>query len=235
MAVVYIHMKPQNKEVYYVGIGNDVKRAYHFGSRSEIWKRHYNKYGVLVNVLCENIELKTAKEMEKWLIAYYGKARLCNRTDGGEGFFGGKHSEESKQKMSAKLKGRIVTDETKAKMSASLKGHPNYNHSHTEEAKRKIGLAFKGKKRSAYFCEQVKKSKVGYCPSREAIENGVLKRKENASLIKEITTGFIGKIWEVEKHFSIDRRAIYYNCKQTKPIAKGMGKNLQFEKITTTI
>jgi len=233
MAVVYIHMKPQTKEVYYVGIGNDVKRAYHFGSRSEIWKRHYNKYGILVNVLCADIELNSAKEMEKWLIAYYGKKQLCNRTDGGEGFFGGKHSEESKQKMSAKLKGRITTEETKAKMSASLKGHPNYNLSHTDEAKQKISEAFKGKKRSQYFCQQVKQSKIGYCPSRQAIDNGVQKRKDNASLIEEITTGFIGKIWEIESKFEIDRRAVYYNCQLMKPIAKGMGKGLQFQKITT--
>lgn len=226
-------MKPHNKEVFYVGIGNDTKRAYHFGSRSEIWKRHYNKYGVLVNVLCSDIELSAAKEMEKWLIAFYGKKQLCNRTDGGEGFFGGKHSEESRAKMSAKLRGRKLSEETKTKIGAKSKGHPNYNTSHTEEAKRKISAAFKGKKRSKYFCEQVKKSKVGYRPSAKAIENAAKLRKEKASLIKEITTGFIGKIWEVETRFNIDRRAVYYNCQLMKPIARGMGKGLQFQKLTT--
>ena len=235
MAVVYIHMKPQNKEVYYVGIGSDVKRAYHFGSRSEIWKRYYNKYGVLVNVLCENIELKTAKEMEKWLIAYYGKTQLCNRTDGGEGFFGAKHSKETIEKLRIANTGKKLSEETKRKIGEKSKGHPNYNHSHTEEAKQKISIAFKGKKRSEYFCQQVKKSKIGYCPSTKAIENAALKRKAKASLIKELTTGFIGKIWEIENKFEIDRRAVYYNCQLMKPILKGMGKGLQFEKLKTTI
>lgn len=39
MAVVYAHMKPENKEIYYVGIGNNESRAYHKGSRSDIWKK----------------------------------------------------------------------------------------------------------------------------------------------------------------------------------------------------
>lgn len=226
-------MKPHNKEVFYVGIGNNVKRAYHFGSRSEIWKHYYRKYGVLVDILCADIDLNSAKEMEKWLIAYYGKKQLCNRTDGGEGAFGLKHSDETKRKISEKNKGRVLSKEHIAKIVAKTKGHPNYNLSHTDEAKRKISAAFKGKKRSQYFCEQVKKSKIGYCPSRQAIEKGVQKRKEKASLIQEMSTGFIGKIWEIESKFNIDRRAVYYNCQLMKPIAKGMGKGLQFQKITT--
>lgn len=79
-------MKKDSREIYYIGIGKDIKRAYHTGSRSEIWKRYYAKYGLIVDILCNNIDLDSAKDIEKFLIAQYGKNQLCNRTDGGEGF-----------------------------------------------------------------------------------------------------------------------------------------------------
>lgn len=168
--------------------------------------------------------------MEIFLIQQIGIDNLCNHTLGGEGFFGGKHTEETKRKISEANKGRIISPETIKKIVAKTKGHPNYNLSHTEEAKAKISAAFKGKKRSKYFCEQIKKSKVGYCPSRQAIENGVKKRKENASLIIELNSGFIGKIWEIEKEFNIDRKAVYYNCKKEKAILTREWKGLNFKK-----
>jgi len=58
MAVVYTHMKKDSREIYYVGIGKDRSRAYHKGARSEIWSRYYNKYGLIVDILCEDIQLE---------------------------------------------------------------------------------------------------------------------------------------------------------------------------------
>lgn len=232
MAVVYIHMKPNTRDIFYVGIGNDTKRAYRNQGRNDHWTKIYKKYGKIVDIIADNISLDAAKEIEKHIIASM-KDTLCNKTLGGEGFFGGKHTQEVRERIRQANIGKKLSEDTKKKISAKSKGHPNYNFSHTDEAKRKISAAFKGKKRSQYFCEQVKKSKIGYCPSRQAIEKGVQKRKEKASLIQEMSTGFIGKIWEIESKFNIDRRAVYYNCQLMKPIAKGMGKGLQFQKITT--
>jgi hypothetical protein len=233
MAVVYIHMKPTNRDIFYIGIGNDIKRAYRNEGRNDHWTKVYNKYGKIVDIIATDLSLDAAKTMEKHLIASIGLDALCNKTLGGEGFFGGKHSKETIEKLRIASTGKKLSEETKRKIGEKSKGHPNYNYSHTEEAKLKISMAFKGKKRSEYFCQQVKKSKIGYCPSRKAIENAVLKRRENAILIKELTSGFIGKIWEIENKFNIDRRAVYYNCQLGKPIKKGIGKGLQFEKITT--
>lgn len=230
MAAVYLHRKEYDNSIYYVGIGNNEKRAKEIRGRSEYWTRIFNKYGRNIDIVANNIPLEDAKELEMFLIQEIGIDNLCNHTLGGEGFFGGKHTEETKRKMSAKLKGKITTKETKAKISEKLKGHPNYNLSHTDEAKAKISAAFKGKKRSEYFCKQVKKSKIGYCPSRQAIENGVKKRKENASLIIELNSGFIGKIWEIENKFNIDRKAVYYNCKKEKAILTREWKGLNFKK-----
>lgn len=52
--------------------------------------------------------------------------RLLNLTDGGDGSIGWKHSEESRAKISASLKGRPgvpLTDEAKAKISAANRGN----------------------------------------------------------------------------------------------------------------
>jgi len=235
MAVVYLHRKEYNNSIYYVGIGNNENRAKEIRGRNQHWKRVFDKYGRNIDIVANNIPLEDAKELEIFLIQQIGIDNLCNHTLGGEGFFGGKHTEETKIKISKANKGRIISPETIKKIVAKTKGHPNYNLSHTEEAKAKISAAFKGKKRSEYFCEQVKKSKKGYCPSRQAIENGVQKRKENASLIIELNSGFVGKIWEIEKEFNIDRKAVYYNCKKEKAILTREWKGLNFKKQLTTI
>lgn len=230
-------MKKDSREIYYIGIGNNVKRAYHTGSRSELWKRHYRKYGLIVDILCSDIDISTAKEVEKFLIEQYGKKQLCNRTDGGEGFFGGKHTEETKQKIREKNIGRKASPETLLKFSLVHKGHnrrPVGTWSQSEEAKRKIGEAFKGKKRSEYFCQRAKEGKIGYKPAKSTLDASTKVRKDKACLIQEITTGFIGKPWEVSIKFNIDRSELYKKCKTNKPYMSGKNKGLCFKRLTIT-
>ena len=146
---LYLHIKLDSKEVFYVGIGSS-KRPYTKQKRSEFWNRVVNKYGYEVIILADNLSSKDACEKEIYLINYYGrrdlgKGTLVNMTDGGEGTkgvimsaetrakisaaqkgnkscLGNKHSAETKAKMSATQKGRVFSAETKAKMSASRKG-----------------------------------------------------------------------------------------------------------------
>jgi hypothetical protein len=223
-------MKPHNREVFYVGIGNNVKRAFTNDGRNEHWTKVFKKYGKIVDIISDNISLDAAKEMEKHLIKSFGVKSLCNQTLGGEGAFGLKHSDETKRKISEKKKGSKLSDEAKRKIGEKSKGHPNYNLSHTDEAKAKISAAFKGKKRSEYFCKRVKEGKVGYKVSQNAHEASIKARKEKACLIIELTTGFVGKIWEIESQFNIDRRAVYYNCKFERPLLLGKCKGLNFKK-----
>jgi hypothetical protein len=236
MAVVYAHMKKDSREIYYIGIGNDINRAYHTGARSEIWKRYYKKYGLIVDILCSDIDIDSAKELEKFLIAHYGKKQLCNRTDGGEGFFGGKHTEETKKKISEQKKGKKASEETKIKLSLKSKGHQRRKKgtwSQSEETKAKIGKAFKGKKRSQFFCDQVKKSKVGYRPAKSTLDASVASRRDKAMMVIEVTTGFIGKPWEVCEKYNINRSELYKKIKSGKPFLRGRNKGLIFKKITT--
>ena len=196
MSIVYIHKKPVDGSIFYVGIGNKEKRAYHFYGRNAHWTNTYNKYGADVEIVANLSTRELANELEEFLIEEIGIDSLCNKTLGGDGFKG-EHSEESKAKMSSSRTGMYV-----------------------------------GKKRNAYFCERVKQSKKGYIPSAKAISKGVQSRKENAILIKELTTGFVGKIWEIEKEFNIDRRSVYSNYKHNRPIGKFNHKGLNFMQST---
>jgi len=60
---------------------------------------------------------------------------------------GRRHSQESKDKISALLQGHPVSEETRHKISVALAGRPG--HETTEETKLKISVAKKGKKFSA--------------------------------------------------------------------------------------
>jgi hypothetical protein len=231
MPIVYIHMKPKSREIFYVGIGNSIGRAFRNEGRNSHWTRVFNKYGKVVDIICQDVSLNEAKEMEKFLIASIGVENLCNKTLGGEGAFGLKHSEETRKKISEKTKGRKLSAETIAKIVAKTKGHPNYNLSHTDEAKAKISAAFKGKKRSEYFCKRVKEGKVGYKVSQNAHDASIKVRKEKAALIKELTTGFVGKIWEIQERFNIPKQSVYYNYKHDKPISKLTWEGLNFIKL----
>jgi len=114
-------------------------------------------------------------------------------------------------------------------------GGDGFKGEHTEESKTKMSKTrtgmYVGKKRNEHFCQMVKDSKRGYRPTDAAIRNGVQKRKETATLIKELTTGFSGKIWDIEQHFSIDRRAVYANYKHNNPITKYTWEGFNFVKL----
>lgn len=85
---VYIHRKKTTGEVFYVGKGKG-KRAWDFVKRSDFWKRVKDKHGVTVEIYQNNLQEWYAFELEKELIALYGrvtdgKGSLVNLTDGGE-------------------------------------------------------------------------------------------------------------------------------------------------------
>jgi len=213
MAVVYIHLKPHNREIFYIGIGKERQRAFRKANRNDHWHRVYDKYGMIVDIIAEDISLESAKEMEKFLIASYGIKNLCNQTLGGEGAFGYKHSPESRKKMSDTLKGRKLSPETIAKIVAKTKGHPNYLKCHTEETKKKLSEIWKGVKRSEYFCQRTKESKQGYKPSQKARDMAIEKKRQHGKKFIETTTGFIGTAFQMEQKFDIPRKVIHNNAK----------------------
>ena len=128
------------------------------------------KYGIenfTKEILYSRIQYKeTADDMERFAIAKeraLGKAEY-NIADGGQGgnlgeevnkklrgknnpFYGRRHSEKTRKKLSEAHKDHKVSEETRKKISEKLKGKQAWNKGkhHSEESKQKMSEAHKGK------------------------------------------------------------------------------------------
>lgn len=114
MACVYKHIRIDTQDVFYIGIGKTLNRAYARCSRNKYWKNivHKNNGKFLVEILHFDITWEEACQKEKQYIKQYGRSdihsgRLCNLTDGGEGILNLKHSLEAKLKISIATKSRF--------------------------------------------------------------------------------------------------------------------------------
>ena len=162
MSKVYRHIRLDKNEPFYIGISSDDERPYDKQGRNNIWYKITSKTDYEVEIMLDDLTWEDACEKEKEFIKLYGRidkgtGTLANLTDGGEGgfgiifteerretirqkqigennsFFGKKHKESSKQKMSESLKtyyetneshmkGKKASVETKEKMSETRKG-----------------------------------------------------------------------------------------------------------------
>lgn len=145
MAIVYVHKKKETEEIFYVGIGKELQRAYQKKFRSNYWKNIVSKYGFDVEIIKQNISWEEACIVEIELIAKYKRkcdgGALCNITKGGDGVVGIEMTQEHKDKISKSNKGKKRTDETKKKISISKKGI-SFSDKHRENI-RKAKIGFK--------------------------------------------------------------------------------------------
>ena len=74
-----------------------------------------------------------------------------------------KHSEKTKQRISAKLKGRLISEKTRKKMSESLKEHIGYwkGKKLSAEIRKKMSIAHKEKKKSEEHRKNISLAKIG--------------------------------------------------------------------------
>ncbi len=90
MSLVYQHIRKDTGEVFYVGIGESLKRAYDFKGRNDTWHTIARKTEVEVKIYKDNITREEARDIERNLIKEYGRRDkktgiLANRSIGGEG------------------------------------------------------------------------------------------------------------------------------------------------------
>ena len=193
--IVYRHTSPSGK--VYIGLTSQ-KPYIRWGINGKnyminsIFIKAIKKYGwdnIIHEILLDGISKEHAIYTEKYLIKWYKIHNISyNITDGGEGMCGFKLSEEVKNKISNKAKGRPsplkgikFSEERKLAMSERMKGkyighlnpnygngdkikgekHWNYNKHHSEETKKKIGMANKGK--THVLSEEVKNNMRNKC------------------------------------------------------------------------
>lgn len=134
MAIVYQHKKP-NGEIFYIGIGVVKKRANSKYGRNKHWHNVVNKYGYKSEILFDNVDYKEAKQIEKYLIGYYGRKDintgiLVNMTDGGEGYLNMNTKERKKRAL---------------RITEYNKNTKDYSFTQKKEYKEKMSLSTKGK------------------------------------------------------------------------------------------
>jgi hypothetical protein len=141
MAYVYQHIREDNNEVFYIGIGSDksFKRANEFSSgRNSYWRNIKNKTNIKVKIIYKDVSWDDACEIEQLLIDMYGrkdlmKGTLVNMTDGGDGSVNIIVSKDTREKLSKAGKGRKMSQELKDKLFNLKIGIPR-----KEETKQKL-------------------------------------------------------------------------------------------------
>lgn len=149
----YLYRDPKDETPIYVGKGSGMRAWSHSKKTTNphlknlLNKRKIEGY-IVEPIIHNEVDETTALEMEKFWIAFYGRAdlglgTLFNLTDGGEGTSGIKRTpktDEQKNEISLRFKNKPKTDEQKRKMSAARKGKPL-----TEETKINMSIVRKGR------------------------------------------------------------------------------------------
>jgi hypothetical protein len=205
---VYMYLR-EDGTPYYVGKGKGNRAYDNYKRRFPIPPKDR------IKIVLTNLTEEQAFVNEKDFIAWYGRKDnntgiLRNLTDGGEGMSGYKHTEEAKKNIKEKRKNQVFTDETKKKLSESLKKRhedgsispPMLGKHHTkefkeylsklytgrtvtEEQKRKISIAHKGRKHSPEFGQNISKRQTGKKTSEETKQKQRLASKERWSKMSE--------------------------------------------------
>lgn len=140
MAYVYIHLRSDKNEPFYVGIGNDVggsyRRANNFVERNPFWHNVYAKTKIKVDIIKDNISYEEAKRLEIYYIALYKRrcdgGPLTNITLGGDGSVGVPRPHLVKWNKSRPWLGKKHTKKSLLKMSKAQRkikqetNNPNY-------------------------------------------------------------------------------------------------------------
>ena len=122
----YAHYKPTGG-IFYIGKGTG-KRAHSLVGRNPHWKQIVKKYGnPYVKILANWDTEQEAFDHEKLLISCFRKMgiNLANITNGGDGNFGFKHSDVTKEKISKTHFGKKLSESKKTAIGIAKMGNKN--------------------------------------------------------------------------------------------------------------
>ena len=214
---VYLHRRATDGSVFYVGKGTG-NRAYST-RRNEHWKRVAAKYGYFVQIVQDKMLEWWAFEMEKDLIAKYGKNTLCNMTDGGEGLSGLLFTKEHKRKIGEAHKGR-----KKPKHVIDALRKANTGKKLSEEHKSKISKIHLGRKHTEEHIKNAAEAKRGK-PHTDIAKINIRKSKCKIVLCVETGQIFYGTHhateWVKTFNHKASQAAIARVCNSVKKTAYG--------------
>lgn len=172
---VYVHRRPSNGSVFYVGKGRPARPNSHWG-RNQHWHSIVaGEGGREVQVLVRNLDNELALLIEMELIDQYRRlgVKLANLTDGGVGTCGYTVSAETKAKISEKS--RNMSEEARAKMRAAWQQRRLRGES--QETREKKRIAMLGRVISEAARAKMAATKRGKKLSQESLQ----KRRERMS------------------------------------------------------
>lgn len=198
MAYVYRHIRLDKNEPFYIGIckhdDSYFKRA-GSNTRNNIWKKIAAKTDYEVEILFSNVDIDFAKKKEIEFINLYGRiccgtGTLANIGGGGEPMFNPPEYLKEKLRQRSKGKGNPFygkkhTEETRKKISKANLGKKKKPLS--EETKRKIGLAHKGKPTWIKGIKQPEAGKKRSGVNHRTYRGPVLCYDLNMNLVKEFS------------------------------------------------
>lgn len=215
MYKVYKHENLINGKVY-IGITSmNVKRRWENGNgyaKQPLFGRAIQKYGwhsFSHEVLYDGLSKEEAEQKEIELIAVYKSNNPeygYNIQNGGNTL--GKHSEETRKKISESNKGRIVTPEQRLKISKALKGQKI-----SPETRTKISNSLQGEK--CYWYGKTGPTKGRKAPPEE------LKRRSEAHKGQAVSEETKKKISEALK----GEKSVWYGKKHTDESIAKMKEN----------
>ena len=174
----YLHRcEDDMNRIFYVGKGSGNRHKSHL-YRNKHWHGIVKKHGLYAEKIASWKTHEEALEHEKFLIWCFRDMgiNLCNMTNGGDGIFGFKHSDETKKIISISSAGRNPTEETRKKISLSKIGNKaRLGHKNSEEHKAITASIWKGKKLSEEHKLKLSLAKKG----KKWSDQTRLKRSEN--------------------------------------------------------
>lgn len=119
----YAHRTADTGHIFYIGKGHG-DRAYS-KQRSRYWHNKANKHGYTIEIIATGLTEHQAFDIEREFIAFYGRDKLVNLTDGGEGQSGFKKPIDVIEKTAKAHRGMKRSEEARKNMSIAQKNSKN--------------------------------------------------------------------------------------------------------------